>query len=131
MRTGLTPSLIAVALLVSAGPAAAACRCVCYQGRAEPRCTVGDLTPPICQNLCLDSAAQAPIRGVLDRPLAGGGQVLDSVTPSDPNWQVGPERGAYAYGTDPATGNAPTGAPGAAASPAGAGGGAGTAGIGR
>ena len=129
MRAGPTLSAITLtaaltaALLGLAAPASAACRCVCYQGRAEARCNVGDLAPPICQNLCLEAADPAPIRGVLDRPLAGGGQALESVTPSDPNWQLGPERGAYAYGADPATGSAPTAPPGAAA--------AGAAGLGR
>lgn len=116
MRAGLTLSAIVLTALLSVGgPASAACRCVCYQGRVEARCTVSDLTPPICQNLCLESAGQAPIRGIVDRPLAGGGQALEPVTPSDPNWQAGPERGAYAYGADPATGNAPLAPPGAAA----------------
>lgn len=115
MRAGLTPPLIALAaLLAAAGPASALCRCVCYQGRSEARCNVGDLVPPICQDLCLESAGQTPIRTFADRPLAGGGQALEPVTPSDPNWQLGPERGAYTYGADPATGNAPLGAGGAA-----------------
>ena len=120
MRAGLTSLAIALAAVFSgtAGPASAACRCVCYQGRVEARCTASDLTTPICQNLCLESAGQASIRGpLIDRPLAGGVQALEPVTPSDPNWQAGPERGAYAYGADPATGAAPTAPPGAAAGP--------------
>lgn len=111
----LSAITLIVAVLGAATPASAACRCVCYQGRAEARCTASDLSPPICSNLCLESASQAPIRSFVDRPLAGGGQALEAVTPSDPNWQLGPERGAYAYGADPATGNAPLGAAGAAA----------------
>ncbi len=115
-RAGLTlPAIALTSAFLSATPAEAACRCVCYQGRAEARCTVGDLTPPICQNLCLESASQAPIRSFADRPLAGGSQALEPVTPSDPNWQLGPERGSYAYGADPATGNVPSAPPGAAA----------------
>lgn len=121
MRAGPTSFAIALAAALPgmAGPASAACRCVCYQGRVEARCTASDLTPPICQSLCLESAGQAPIRGVvIDRPLGGGGQAVEPVTPSDPNWQAGPERGSYAYGADPGTGNAPTAPPGAAAAAA-------------